>query len=378
MKWSLKMGTFAGIGVYVHATFALLIAYVILREWNRAHDLYSTLRSVAFVLLLFACVVLHEFGHALTAKRFGILTRDITLLPIGGVARLERMPEDPKQELWVAVAGPAVNAAIAAVLFLGFQATGNMPTMEQLGSPQAPLLGQMMLVNVSLFVFNLLPAFPMDGGRVLRALLAIRMEYARATQIAASIGQALAFALGILGFFFNPVLMFIALFVWIGAEQEAGMVQMKSVLEGIPVQQAMLTDFRTLAPEDSLDHAVEILLAGSQRDFPVVEGSSIRGVLTQDRLFAALARRESALVGSIMDPKFQVAEIGEALDAAFRKLQECECRVVPVMDQGRLAGLLTAENVGEFLIVQAARSQNRGPNLGFSRLGPPPGPRISG
>ncbi len=360
MRWSWKLGTFAGIGVYMHATFTLLIVWVVLREWGRSHDLSATLRSVAFILLLFACVVLHEFGHALTARRFGILTRDITLLPIGGVARLERMPDDPMQEFWVAIAGPAVNMVIAALLFLTLGAAGSLPTLEQLGTPQAPLLGQLMIVNVSLFLFNLLPAFPMDGGRVLRALLATRMEYTRATQVAASIGQALAFGLGFLGFFYNHMLMFIAIFVWIGAEQEASMVQMRSALGGIPVRSAMVTDFHTLAPRDTLDRAVELLLAGSQKDFPVMENGDVRGILTHAKLMSVLAGRESARVEDAMETRFQSAEAGDMLDTAFRRLQECECRVIPVLDRGRLTGMLTADNVGEFLMVQAARGRGRG------------------
>jgi Zn-dependent protease/predicted transcriptional regulator len=358
MRWSWKLGTVAGIGVYIHATFTLLLAWVVLREWTRTHSPAATAQSLAFVLLLFACVVLHEFGHALTAKRFGILTRDITLLPIGGVARLERMPDDPRQELLVAIAGPLVNVVIAAVLYLGLQATGNVPSFEQLGSGQAPLLGQLMLVNVSLFLFNLLPAFPMDGGRVLRALLAIRMEYTRATQIAASIGQAVAFGLGFFGFFYNPFLMFIALFVWIGAEQEASMVQMKSALGGIPVRSAMLTEFHTLSPADSLERVVELSLASSQRDFPVVEDGKVRGIVTQDRLIGALSRDESSTVEEAMDRSFQTAVSSEMLESGLRRLQECECRVLPVLERGELVGLLTADNVGEFLMVQAARSGN--------------------
>jgi len=354
MRWSWKLGTFAGIGVFMHATFTLLILWVVLREWGRSHDPSAVLRSVAFILLLFLCVVLHEFGHALTAKRFGILTRDITLLPIGGVARLERMPDDPKQEFWVAIAGPAVNVVIAAGLFLVLGAAGTLPTLEQLGSPRAPLLGQLMVVNVSLFLFNLLPAFPMDGGRILRAFLAMRMEYTRATQVAASIGQALALGLGFVGFFYNPFMMFIAIFVWMGAEQEASMVKLKSALGGIPVRNAMLTEFHTLSPADSLERAVELLLAGSQKDFPVVENGDVRGILTQAKLIAGLSRRESARVSDAMDTVFQATEAGDMLETAFRRLQECECRVMPVLDKGTLVGVLNADNVGEFMMVQAA------------------------
>ena len=235
MKWSWRIGAFRGIGVYVHATFLILIGFVVLSHWSQGHSLAGTLAGVGFILALFACVVAHEFGHALMAAKYGIKTRDITLLPIGGVARLERMPDDPRQELWVALAGPAVNVVIAAVLFAWLEFTATRAPFSQLSVTGGPFLQRLMVVNVFLVAFNMLPAFPMDGGRVLRAILATGMEYTRATHIAATIGQAMALLFGFLGFFGNPFLLFIALLVWIGAAQEASMAQMKSALSGIPV-----------------------------------------------------------------------------------------------------------------------------------------------
>jgi Zn-dependent protease len=222
MKWSWKIGEFRGIGVYMHATFLILIGFIVLSHWSAGSSVGKTLEGVGFILALFACVVLHEFGHALMAARYGIKTRDITLLPIGGLARLERMPDKPLQELWVALAGPAVNVVIAAALFVLLQFTSAWAPLEQLSVASGPFLQRLMVVNVILVVFNMLPAFPMDGGRVLRALLATRLEYTRATQIAASIGQSMALVFGFLGFFYNPFLMFIALFVWIGAARSIG------------------------------------------------------------------------------------------------------------------------------------------------------------
>ncbi|MEO5926445.1 MAG: site-2 protease family protein [Bryobacteraceae bacterium] len=359
MKWSIRLGSVAGIDVYVHATFTLLMAWVVLSQWVAGQSITGTLTALAFVLSLFACVVLHEFGHALTAKKYGIRTRDITLLPIGGVARLERMPEDPIQELWVALAGPAVNVVIAALLFAGLSLSGRLEPISEGALGEGSLLNRLMVVNVVLALFNMLPAFPMDGGRVLRALLATRMDYSRATQTAASIGQGMALLFAFVGFFFNPFLIFIALFVWIGAGQEAAMVQMKSALGGIPLRQAMITDFRILAPEDSLDHAVELILAGSQHDFPVVSGDEVRGILTRKDLLAALAKRQPALVGEIMQQDFQSAAPEEMLETAFRRLQECGCNTIPVLSGGRLVGMVTSENVGEFLMIQAARSSKR-------------------
>jgi len=359
MKWSTKIGTFAGIDVYVHATFLILVAWVGLAEWQARHDVAAALLGVAFILVLFGCVVLHEFGHALTARRFGIRTRDITLLPIGGVARLERMPDDPRQELWVAAAGPAVNVVIAVVLFFVLRAAGSSPfetaTMQEAALSDGSFLERVMFVNIGLVAFNLLPAFPMDGGRVLRALLALRMDYTRATQVAASIGQGMALLFGLVGLLFNPFLIFIALFVWIGAAQEAAMTQMRFALGGIPLERAMITDFRALTPADPLSRAVDLLLAGSQQDFPVLDGGTIVGVLTRADLLAGIARRPGgATVGDVMRRDIQVADASEMIEVALQRLQGCDCHTMPVVRRGELVGLLTMENVGEFLSVQAA------------------------
>lgn len=355
MKWSTRIGTFAGIGVYVHTTFLMLIAWVAFAHWQTEHSVSAAVGGVAFVLALFACVVLHEFGHALTARRFGIKTRDITLLPIGGLARLERMPDDPKQELWVALAGPAVNVVIAVGLFVVLQVTGTFAPISTISMTGGSFLERLMMVNVFLVGFNMLPAFPMDGGRVLRALLAIRLDYTRATQLAASIGQGMALAFGLIGLFFNPFLIFVALFVWIGAGQEAAMTQMKSALGGIPLERAMITDFRTLAPDDSLAHAVELLLAGTQQDFPIVDSGAVVGILTRRDLLTALARQEQrAPVAQVMRRDFLVADPSDMLDITFQRLQGHECHTIPVVRGGALVGLLTMDNVGEFLSVQAA------------------------
>lgn len=355
MKWSWKLGEFRGISVYVHATFLLLIGFVALRFWSSAQNLSKTLEGVGFILALFACVVLHEFGHALMAARFGIKTRDITLLPIGGVARLERMPDEPKQELLVALAGPAVNVLIAITLFVALRLTSAYAPLEQIGVTSGPFLERLMLVNVILVAFNMLPAFPMDGGRVLRALLATRMDHTRATHIAASLGQAMALIFGFLGFFLNPFLMFIALFVWIGAAQEASMAQMKSALGGIPVRKAMITNFQTLAPDDSLARAVDEILTGSQQDFPVLEAGQVVGILTRQDLLVGLARHgQQSLVGDAMQRHFQTVHPHDMLENALRRLQGCQCHTLPVIHHNKLLGLVTMENVGEWIAIQAA------------------------
>jgi Zn-dependent protease/CBS domain-containing protein len=359
MKWSAKLGEFAGIKVYVHATFLILIAWVGFAHWQTEGTAQAVVEGVLFILALFACVLLHEFGHALTAKRFGIKTRDITLLPIGGVARLERMPEDPKQEFWVTMAGPSVNVVIAAGLFALLFLTGTLQPLETLTLTAGSFWERLMLLNIFLVVFNMIPAFPMDGGRALRALLAMRMDYTRATRIAASLGQGIALLFGLLGLFGNPFLIFIALFVWIGAAQESAMTQMKSALGGIPLSDALITDFRALSPRDPLAHAVEFLLSGSQQDFPVLDGDTVVGVLTRADLLTALAQRgEEAMVSDVMQRDFRTADPAEMIEVVLQRLQNHKCHTVLVLQREKLIGLITMENLGEFISVQAARGSS--------------------
>jgi Zn-dependent protease/CBS domain-containing protein len=367
MKWSWKIGEFAGIGVYMHATFLLLLGWVAFVHWQDGQNIGAVVSGLVFVLALFACVVAHEYGHALTARRYGIKTREITLLPIGGVARLERMPDDPRQELWVALAGPAVNVVITGVLLAWLLATGGLVPLTEVGVEHGSFLERLMVVNLFLAAFNLLPAFPMDGGRVLRALLAQRMEYTRATHMAASVGQGMAFLFGFAGLFGNPMLLFIALFVWIGAAQESTAVQMKSALGGIPVARAMLTDFRTLQADDTLARAAELTLAGSQHDFPVVDGGRLAGVLTRADLIGALSAQNTRTpVAAVMQREFLVADPNEMLESAMERLQACACRTLPVVRDGQLVGLVTMDNIGEFVLIHAALSGKQAPAIALT------------
>jgi Zn-dependent protease/CBS domain-containing protein len=359
MKWSWKIGTIAGIELRIHVTFLLLLGWVGASHWMNGKSIDAALGGVGFILALFGCVLLHELGHSLAARKYGIPTRDITLLPIGGVARLERMPEKPGQELWVALAGPAVNVVIAAVLFVWLSLTHGWAPLGQLNVAAGPFVERLLIANVWLVLFNLIPAFPMDGGRVLRALLASRMEYVRATQIAAGVGQGLAFLFGFIGLFSNPMLLFIALFVWIGASQEATATQMKAAMSGTPIQAAMLTDFRHLESGDTLADAVRLVLQGSQQDFPVVDQRRVIGILTRSDLLLALAEHgQDYPVTATMRREFLTTDYSEMLEVAFQRLQECECHTVPVVHEGRLVGLLTMDNLGEYLMIQAAMKKS--------------------
>src|SRR6266704_5068003 len=366
MGWSLPIFRIAGIQLRIHVTFVLLIAWLAFGYYAQGGS-PAAAEGVIFVLLLFLCVVLHEFGHALAAKAFGINTPDITLLPIGGVARLERIPEEPKQELVIAAAGPAVTAIIALSLFVVIASRGGTEFGASLQS--GDLVVNLFKINVWLLLFNLIPAFPMDGGRVLRALLATRLSYARATQVAATVGQAFAFFFGIIGLFGvpgiynpNPFLIFIAFFVYIGASQEAALAQMRDVSRRFPVSSAMVREFRSLPESATLEEAVDALLATSQHDFPVVdEAGKVAGILTRHDLIAALRKGDSAIrVGDVMRRDIPTVTTGTRFEAAFRIMQECNCPAVPVLDSmKRLVGLLTPENVSELMMVQSAVPRRR-------------------
>jgi Zn-dependent protease/CBS domain-containing protein len=364
MSWSFRIGRIAGIDLHVHFTFLLLLGWIVVANTLALGSLRLALGGLVFILLLFAIVVLHELGHALAARRYGIRTLDITLLPIGGLARLERMPDDPRQELVVALAGPAVNVALAALLYLVLLfGEGPAGFAAVVDGAAGGLASQLFWVNVTLALFNLLPAFPMDGGRVLRALLALRLDYVRATQVAAWVGQTMALLFAAVGVFTNPFLILIGLFVWLGASQEAGMVQVRSALGSIPVRRAMITEFRTLRPADPLSRAVEHLLAGFQQDFPVVEGDRVMGVLTRNDLATALARcGPGAAVGEVMRRDFVTADPREMLHTVFLRLQGSDNHTLPVVQSGRLLGLITADNLAEVLLIQDSLGRARRPH----------------
>jgi len=352
--WAPRIGRLLGIEVRIHLTFLLLLGFIGLAHWLPERSAAAAGSGVLFFSLLFVCVLLHELGHALAARQFGIKTKDITLLPIGGVARLERMPEKPLQELWVALAGPLVNVIIAAALLVGLLVRGGDFGFGSWST--GSMVERLLTANVFLVLFNLLPAFPMDGGRVLRALLAMQLPYARATRIAARIGQGMAVLFGFAGLFLNPFLILIALFVWIGAAQEANAAEMKSSFAGVPVRDAMLTEFQSVAPDETLGDLARRILAGTQQDFPVLDGNGqLVGLVTRDRFFNALQEQgDSEWVTRVMTTEFPTTAPGELLEDVFSRMHPVTGGTLPVMEDGRLIGLLTAENIGEFVMIQAA------------------------
>jgi len=353
MSWSFNIGNIAGTAVRIHVTFLLFLVWIFLASYG-AEGSEAAVTSSVFLLLLFACVLAHEFGHIFVARAFGVATPDVTLLPIGGLARLERIPEEPYQEFLIAIAGPLVNVAIAGILILVAGAQLDTNALYAVESTRVSMLDRLAAVNLFLAVFNMIPAFPMDGGRVLRALLATRLGFVRATGIAASIGQAVAFALGFIGLFYNPMLIFIAIFVYLAAASESHAVSMRSVSQGVPVSTAMMTQYATLTPDAPIEEAVQTLLRTSQSEFPVVDGDGKPvGLLARADLFRALKERgPDARVADAMSPDLPTLSHRRYLDDAFRTLQEKAAPAVAVVDgTGRLVGLVTPETVGEMMML---------------------------
>ena len=353
--WSIPLGRVAGVPVRVHVSFVLILlmfAYLA-RAQGR-----SVLNELTFVVLVFACVVLHELGHALAARRFGVKTQDIVLYPIGGIARLDRIP-DGKAELVIAAAGPLVNVVLALVLLGSLVVAGASAGLEHgILVGRAGLVQRLLVANVVLFLFNLIPAFPMDGGRILRSALSLAMPMERATRIAAWVGQAFAVGFAALGFVLpfpnNFVFLFIALFVFVGAGQEAAFQSRRAIVAGRTAREAMITRFESLAPQDSLAEAARHLLETHQQDFPVLDAwKRVAGVLPRASLLRGLARDgRDAPVLSIMEREPATVSPGAALDEVFRLMQSRPGFPVLVVDeQGTLVGMVTLENLAEFIEV---------------------------
>lgn len=355
MKWSWKIARVAGIDIYIHATFFLLIYLVGISYWNHYGTLTAVTSGILFILALFACIVLHELGHSFMARHYGIQTRHITLLPIGGVASLEKLPEDPQQEINVALAGPAVNFIIAFILYI-FLNLNNAPVVtEEISVTGGSYLSRLMIMNIFLGGFNLLPAFPMDGGRVLRAVLALRMSHAEATRKAASVGQFLALGMGLLGIMYNPFLLFIAVFIWFGASLESNAEQLKTILSHATARHAMLSEFHTLSPDDRLDKAVELTLAGSQKDFPVGYQGRIEKVLYHSDLIKGLQEQgEHARIAELALQDILSADIDEPLEKLFVRMQGNPVGMICVIEGRQVAGILNLENILELIRIQNA------------------------
>jgi Zn-dependent protease len=358
MRWSYRIGQIAGTDIKVHVTFLLVVGWWAILGYQ-AGGLSGALAGALSLLALFACILLHEFGHILMARRFGVRTPDVILLPIGGVARLERIPEEPQQELLIALAGPAVTLAIAVIFYLILRLSGSTADVTQLSEDQ-PFLALLVTVNIYLLLFNLIPAFPMDGGRVLRALLASRLGLLRGTRIAATLGQTLAVVGGLYGITKPaPLLVLVAFFVFLGANAEATTVETRAAGEGLRVGQMMVTDFRTIPVHATLNQAADLLLSGEQREFPVIDNlGRTEGILTRDNLIRGLSQRgANSTVGESMTADVPLVPPTLGFQEALDRLRSSRLPALPVVDGGgTLVGLLTLDNITDLLLVRRARS----------------------
>jgi Zn-dependent protease/predicted transcriptional regulator len=357
MRWSYTIGRIAGTDIKVHVTFLLIVGWWALIGYSEGGPT-GALTSALALLALFACILLHEFGHITMARRFGVRTPDVLLLPIGGVARLERIPEEPRQELLIALAGPAVTLVIAGVLWAALRLTGSQAEVTHLTENQ-PFLAQLVSVNLYLLLFNLIPAFPMDGGRVLRALLSSRLGLLRGTRIAASLGQTLAVVGGLYGITRpEPLLVLVAFFVFLGANAEASTVETRLAGQGLQVAQMMVTDFRTIPVHATLNQAVELLLSGEQREFPVLDNlGRTEGILTRDNLIRGLSHKgPNSTVGEAMTAGVPTVQPTLSFQEGLDRLRASRLPALPVVDGGgALVGLLTLDNITDLLLVRRAR-----------------------
>jgi Zn-dependent protease/CBS domain-containing protein len=370
MAWSISLGRIAGTEVRIHLTFFLLLIWFGLVAGAK-DGTAAGFAAVGFIVAVFACVLAHEYGHVLMARRFGIGTRDIILLPIGGVASIERMPDNPTQELLIALAGPAVNVVIAFVLIVFFGASFGGGQADPATIQNVDFVSRLAMINVVLVVFNLLPAFPMDGGRALKAILSYWLDKVTATRIAARIGQAAAFGLGFLGLFGNPLLIFVALFVFLAAGQEAYAVELGDATGRATMKDATITSFAHLDTNSSVANAVTQLLGTSQREFPVTDGAGrLRGVLTRDGMIRALASTgPDTPVLDVMERDVPVISHRAPLSEAAELLHGSGKPLVGVVDENqRVIGIITLENLAEFMLVDQA-NQGWRRNTGAARLG---------
>ena len=349
-SWTWNLGRLAGIPVRLHLSFLLLLAWIAVVYAFHGANLGVIGLGLVLVIAIFVTIVIHELGHALVARHYGYRTRDILLLPIGGIASLERMPEKPSQELAVALVGPAINLAIAGLLWVGISIAHGTTRIDEVTSVGGALATQLLWINIALAAFNMLPAFPMDGGRALRALLSMRLDRARATDVAAATGKVFAIAFGVWGLFGNPFLILIAFVVWIGASQERALVHLKSALDGVPVSAAMLRRVDTIGPEAPLEEAAELILAGGHDQLPIVDHGQPIGVLTRRDLAHGLATvGRNATVGAAPAHSIVMVDPTDSLDLVLDRLRESPDSVALVIDHGVTVGMVTAESLARYV-----------------------------
>lgn len=356
MKGSLSLGAVSGIKVSIHWTFLLLIAWIVIQNLQAGVATGALLWTLLFVGAIFVCVVLHELGHALAARRYGIRTRDITLYPIGGVARLESIPRKPKEELVVALAGPLVNLVIAALILPWSTVPSLTGAQSEMQIGPENFLFAFAVVNAWLAVFNLVPAFPMDGGRVFRALLSFWMERARATRVAATFGQVIAVGFIFLGFYVNPFLIFIGLFIILGAQAEANYASTEALMEGHTVLDLTMQEMPVVKPETTVGEMVHEILNTQKKNFVVADDARVLGVITQMDVIKALGEKGDQLrVGDCMQTDILYLPSYLPVNEAIVKMQSAGRTIALVKEGDAVIGMVDNDNLVEFVLIQRAR-----------------------
>jgi Zn-dependent protease/CBS domain-containing protein len=346
--WSFPAGRLFGVDIRIHVTFLFLLGFVWFSE-SLTMGVSGPGRGLALVSIIFGCVIVHELAHAVVAKRSGIIVRSIILLPIGGVTLMEDPSPgepDPSRDIRVAVAGPLINliiAAIAGVVILSFAPQVKLWAQPYVHATNLPR--SLFWSNLFLGAFNLLPAYPMDGGRILRAVLAERIDYVHATRRAVTVGQVFAMLLMMVGLVWNAWLVLIGFFLFVGAQLEDRSAVFQSVLETVHMEDVMLTQFSILSPADTLEDALSKAVHTLQDDFPVVRGMEMVGVINKARIVDALRRDGNGYVQPAMVRSFEVAKRTDSLADAFRKLHGRGLSMIPVVDMGRLVGIVTLQNL---------------------------------
>lgn len=294
MKWSLYIGSISGIKIFIHLTFLILLSFIIQSHLNAGHGINEILLGLAFICAVFICITLHELGHSIAAKRYHFKTIDINLLLIGGLALMESLPEKPKHEFVVAIMGPLVNIVISILLFIILNIAGEFPTTAVIKEvhiiTESNIGINLLTVNLFLALFNLIPAFPMDGGRIFRSLLSIKLSRVKATRTAVFIGQFIAILFVYFGFFLNPMLIFIGLFIFIGAQAESITEKTKSSLSGIKVIDVLMHHYSVLKPYEPLSNAVSLLLDSQEQSFIIKENGEIKGTLSRKDIISGLSK----------------------------------------------------------------------------------------
>jgi Zn-dependent protease len=364
MKWSLSLGRIAGIKVFIHWTFLILIAWIVIQSAMQGQTTSQILWTLAFLAAIFLCVFLHEMGHSLTARKYDIKTRDITLLPIGGLARFDNMPEEPKQELLVALAGPAVNLVIAGIIYLGLSTSGllEIEALELNQINQSNFLYLLFSANLILAVFNMVPAFPMDGGRAFRALLSFKFNRVKATRVAAGLGQILAIGFVFIGLFYNPILLLIGIFIFLGAQAESNFAQTRDLLRGYRVADVTMAEYKSLQTDEPLSRAIDLLLDGQTTRFLVEEDGEVVGTLNRNEMVRALSDRgREVAIGAVMNRDVMYLDAEMDLKDAFLKMQQHKYDLALVSQNEVLTGVLDLENIQEFIMLRGAQPEEAAP-----------------